>query len=1626
MRLLKLIFFLVISSFSSYAQLTFTNNPTATALAQNIVGFGMTVTNASLTCPTGASAIFGNGASTTLGITNGILLTTGQASDAGDAGSFLGIPFDADNDNGTDGDALMDGLAGTTTFDLCKLEFDVSAQCNNLLIKYKFGSEEYLEYVGSINDAFGFFITGPNPAGGSYNNQNIALVPGTSLPVSIDNINDVTNSSLFVDNGSGTSTVEYDGITTLLTASTNVVPCANYHVVLAIADAADGALDSGVFLQFGGFSCPSPTITTNVAASLCTANTGSASVTVAGLTPASYSWSPGGQTTSSITNQAPGTYTCSITFTNGVCAPVIQTRTVTITSPGVSPTVAVSSNTPCTGATLSFTTNSNGNSFSWSGPNSFSSTSQNPTIPSASSLSAGQYTLVVTNTVTGCIKTTYLTTTVSPSPTITATSGFICGGGSTTLTASGGTSYTWAPATGLSATSGSVVTANPGSTTEYTVTGLNSGCSGTVTTTVSVGGNPTVSVTSGSVCAGTSLTLTASGAANYTWSPAAGLSSTTGSVVVANPTTTTVYSVLGASGTCTNTSSGTVTVVPLPTLSATNGSVCGGSSATLTVSGATDYTWSPASDLSATNGSVVTASPSVTTVYTITGSAFGCSSVTTSTVSVLSNPTVSVNGATVCAGSTVNISASGATNYTWSASPSLSQTTGSLVTCSPSSTETFTVIGANGSCTNSAVGTVTVINLPVLSSASSSICSGNTGSLSVSGATTYTWLPSASLSPATGETVSANPSVTTVYTITGTMAGCSNTTTATMSVVPLPTVSITNASVCVSNPSVTLSASGATNYSWTPAASLSSSVGVSVVSNATTTTNYTVSGEAAGCTNTAVVTVSVIPNPTLSISNATICSGTNATLTASGASSYTWSPNVSLSSTSGSVVVASPGSTQTYSIVGESLGCTGTTTLSVDVIPSPSLTVNSASICSGESATLTATGAANYTWSPSTNLSVNSGSVVVASSPTTETFTLSGSNGICISTVTTQVLVTITPTVSLLGQDICSGTSSATLTASGAQNYTWSPSSSLSLASGSIVVANPSTTTEYSVVGANGICTNTAVVTVSVLPSPTLSVVGNTICSGSSGTLSVSGASNYTWSPAASLSSPSGSLVTANPITTTTYNIIGSLGSCLSSTTVAMVVNQTPTLSAVSQSICSGQSVQLQVTGASNYTWSPSPSLSSTTGSNVSANPLVTESYTVVGETAGCSGSVVSTVSVTTTPTISVTSGSICSGQSVQLTASGATNYTWTPSGSLSASTTSVVQASPNTNTTYSIVGANGVCANSATTSVVVTPTPTLNLNSGSICIGNSFTLTASGASDYTWSPGTNLSSTSGSVVAANPNTSTDYTAVGANGTCTVQSVTTLTVKPNVQLIASPDQTICAGQSTLIYANGGITYTWSPAITIIKNKDSIVTVMPPLTTIYTVTANKPGYCAQTTTISVLVNPLPIIDAGRDTTINIDETTLIHGTGDVTVGFIYPDNYDLNCNFCSSITVNPQENTCFVLTGVNDYGCRSYDTVCVYVTKDWNVYIPNTFTPNGDTKNDVFYVQGYGLKEIKLRVFNRWGQQIFESDSTNPGWDGKFNGVACEQGVYVYSVEAVSMGGQNYRKVGHVNLISNIK
>jgi hypothetical protein len=250
-------------SFAATAQLSVSSGFSGSALATNLVGPGVTITNANLICPNGASGTFLAGAVNDVGFNKGVLLTSGQVSIAANPNNASG----AGNDNGAAGDATLNGLIpGFTAYDACVLEFDLEAIGNKVNFEYVFASEEYEEYYCKIyNDVFGFFITGPNPAGGTYSNLNIALVPGTSIPVSVNNVgpsscSGVDNRTLY-QNMSGATTMQYDGKTKVLKVELALKPCQKYRFKLGVADAGDRILDSGVFLKEGSFQSSPPVIT---------------------------------------------------------------------------------------------------------------------------------------------------------------------------------------------------------------------------------------------------------------------------------------------------------------------------------------------------------------------------------------------------------------------------------------------------------------------------------------------------------------------------------------------------------------------------------------------------------------------------------------------------------------------------------------------------------------------------------------------------------------------------------------------------------------------------------------------------------------------------------------------------------------------------------------------------------------------------------------------------------------------------------------------------------------------------------------------------------------------------------------------------------------------------------------------------------------------------------------------------------------------------------------------------------------------------------------------------------------------------------------------------------------------
>lgn len=416
----------------------------------------------------------------------------------------------------------------------------------------------------------------------------------------------------------------------------------------------------------------------------------------------------------------------------------------------------------------------------------------------------------------------------------------VCAGSSAALTASGGTSYSWS-----TGGTNSIITVSPTSNTTYSVT-INFGgaCSATGSRTVTITTGLTASISPvGSICAGETATLTASGGTNYSWSNG----QTTASITVTpNSNTTYAVTVTDAGGGCSATASRTINVTPNPAIAVSPASVaiCSGMSATLSVSGGVSYVWSDNS----TNASI-TVSPASTSSYAVTATdANGCMASASSAVTVNPNPTATISPATVsiCSGS-ATLTASGGTSYSWNNG----QMTAS-VTVSPASTTAYSVtVADNNGCTGTASRTVNVTTglTASITQSADSICPGESVVLTASGGLYYMWSTGSSSS-----FMSVSPSAFTSYTVTVSDGGsCADTASATVAVKPLPDADATaNPASIAPGGSSMLTASGGDSYSW----SNGLSAAVTTVFPSTTTT-YSVTVSLDGCIDSAQVTVTV-------------------------------------------------------------------------------------------------------------------------------------------------------------------------------------------------------------------------------------------------------------------------------------------------------------------------------------------------------------------------------------------------------------------------------------------------------------------------------------------------------------------------------------------------------------------------------------------------------------------------------------------------------------------------------------------------------------------------------------------------------------------------------------------------
>jgi N-acetylneuraminic acid mutarotase len=892
-------------------------------------------------------------------------------------------------------------------------------------------------------------------------------------------------------------------------------------------------------------------------------------------------------------------------------------------------------------------------------------------------------------------------------------------------------------------------------------------------------------------------------------------------------------------------------------------------------------------------------------------------------------------------------------NDFWEYNPSVSYawstgSTFSSITATTTGTYSLTVSNSFG-CATTASQAISISPVPTISVNGPSVsCAGGSVTLSVSGASTYTW--SANAGNAVASSVTVTPTFNTTYFVTGSANGCTATVSKPVTVNALPIV-IANASstnACTGG-TVNLYGSGAASYTW------SSGVTNNTPFSPNSTATYTLTGtDYNNCSNTTTVSVAVNPLPTISVNNGTICNGQNFTMVPSGANTYTYS--------SGSAIV-SPNTNTSYSVTGTSIyGCVSTNTAvsNITVLTSPTVSVNSGTICAGQSFTMNPTGAISYTYS--------SGSAVVSPGSTTSyTVYGSASNGCpnaspAISTVTVQA----SPVISAASGSICAG-NSYVINPSGAVTYTYS--------SGSPTVS-PTSTTSYSVTGTSNlgcVSASPAVVIVTVNTIPVISVNSGTICNGQSFTMVPSGANTYTYSSGSAIVSPN---------TNTSYSVTGtSIYGCVSTNTAvaAVTVYSLPVISAANGTICEGESFTLTPSGAVSYTY---------TGGSQVVSPVSTTSYSISGTSSdGCisASSAVATIVVNASPVISVNNGTICESQSFTIVPSGAITYTF--------SSGSAVVA-PIINTSYSVTGTDGngcISIVPAISTVTVYTNPTITLPpTAYICTGNSYTIVPSGAATYTYSGGSNI---------ITPNITTTYTVTGssAQGCTGNQAVITVSVQSSLTVTIAGSNVMCEGQTIVLTGNGANTYTWNTGET-----TNSITVSPNTNTVYIVNAGS-GLCSGSSSQSVTVNINPNVNASAlNPTICVGESTSISAMGAISYSWNEGSQTD-------TVLVNPVITTTYVVTGTDNNGCSNTSSVTLYVSDCLGIYdinVSNLVRIYPNPNNGLVHVETGSLSEnTVIELYNHLGQlvaeQKVESELTQLDYQHVANGV--------YTMKVVSSG-----------------
>lgn len=1514
-RLAKLTAFLVLMTgypVITKAQLLIDTTPTPVQLVQNtLLGAGINASNVTYTGKRMQYSKFTCGGACNVGFSSGILLTSGDVFNAPGVNNITSSTGVANSPSDPDVTSLFpNGLAPQ---DASVLEFNFRPASDVIKFRYVWASEEYSDYVNSsCNDYFGFFISGFGyPA-----KKNIALIPNTTIPISINTVNNgnspghtspngpCTNCAYWIDNTTS-NVIQYDGITTPLTATAQVCPCQDYHMKMAVQDFCDPLFDSGVFLEANSFTSAGlgtisifangNSLTKDDTLFICPGD--SVQLYMNLINSCEGIWNIG-DTATGIWVKTPGVYYA--TFSNQ--APYCVASTPIIRVAYAPSTFSISSDGPlsfCTGDSVVLTAHG-GSTYNWSN----GATSQSITVTTS-----GTYYCIVNQGKICSDTTNQVVVTVAPGSIIAITASGplnLCPGQSVVLTANT-PQVVWS--TGATTQSINVLF---GAT--YTATPTGAGfCSNTASVQVTTSGNPSA-VISGitSICQGKTTTLSVfAGQGSYLWSSG----QTTNSIVVNTANTYTV-TVTNAGG-CTATNAKTVSVSPSPTIAITGDfDFCLGNNSILSVDpGYATYAWSNGSTSNTSNVSL----PGNYTV-TVTNSG-GCSTTTSQSITVYTNPLPFINGVTsLCQGANANLQAnpSGLT-YLWSTG-----STASAIQPSTANNYTVTVTDGNG-CTGSATQAVTVNNNPVpVISGPASVCAGGSASLNAgSGYTTYQWSNGATTSAVTVST-------TNTYTVTVTDAnGCSGSSSASFAVLPF--------------------------------------------------------------------TTPVVSGP------AGFCAGTTATLTLnSGYAGYAWSNGATSSTAS-----ITNGGAYTVTVTAAN-GCSGTASYSATQWSLPNTQISgTTAVCDGLAANLQVSPAGlNYQWS--------NGAITASIQPTLPgiyTVTATDANG-CSNSTSQLVTIHANPAPVITGTFVtCQGTPGllTTGTVSGA-TYSWSNGAT----SASI---QPTTSGPYTVTVTDGFgCFGTASQLLTVHPLPTPVISGNTtFCQGTSTTLTCNGGfQSYQWNTGATTG-------TANIQSGGTFTVtVTDINGCTANATAAVTQQPLPQINLpATVDLCSGNSTTLNPGTFTTYLWSDG-----STGATLNVGATGPYSVTVT-DLNGCTATAGSSVQVHTLPVpVILGDDKICDETVTTLSVQGNfTTYQWSTGQS-----GAVISAG--TNGTYIVtVTDNYGCTGDATFDLTVHPLPQIAITGQtSFCQGEQSVLTAISAnSTFLW---TNGASTDNITVTQSGQYS--VTATNAFG-CTKSAQVTVEAFPQPAAAYTPEQRPSCDELRVNFINNSTYETnakllWKFGDGDLSSEKSPSHVYALPGDYYTsLRITSPHGCIDSSSAIISLTTPALPEAEYNQSARIVSVF----NSEVTFNNTSKNAHHYKWSFGdgqSSEEENPshifeQVGTLKIkLHAFNESECRDeFETTLEVVP----FYVPTAFTPNNDGKNDVFFdgVPYMNLTSYDMKIFNRWGQVIYQTDSFLRPWDGYLSdGNPAPEGLYTYMIKIVSIKGKYFEYPGTFSLI----